>query len=183
MGHQGCRSRGSYHRVSAGYGEKIVPSSKRTQRKKTTGRASSRRSQKTLGLRTYGLIAAVIVVAVAVVAAIALLGQGTGNAPNQPEGVSLDKSKGAEDAPVVVVVYSDFQCPYCRQFAMGPERQLQEEYVDQGLVRLVYHHLAFIGNVREARTPLTDIEVAKWSTLVGLAAEESARNGCAPVSF
>jgi len=123
-----------------------VPSSKKRQRKKTTRRAASRRSQKNSGLKTYGLIAAVIVVAVAVVAAIALLGQGTGNAPNQPEGVSLDKSKGAEDAPIVVVVYSDFQCPYCRLFATGPERQLQEEYVDQGLVRFVYRHLAFIGN-------------------------------------
>ncbi len=31
--------------------------------------------------------------------------------------------------------------------------------------------------------PLTDIEVARWSTLVGLAAEESARNGGEAVVF
>ncbi len=46
-----------------------------------------------------------------------------------------------------------------------------------------FEHLAFIDNVRNGLTPLTDINVAKWSTLVGLAAEESARNGSAPVTF
>ena len=46
-----------------------------------------------------------------------------------------------------------------------------------------FEHLAFLDNVRNNRTPLTDIHVAKWSTLVGLAAEESARNGCMPVTF
>ena len=46
-----------------------------------------------------------------------------------------------------------------------------------------FQHLAFIDNIRNNRTPLTDITVAKWSTLVGLAAEESARNGSTPVTF
>ena len=46
-----------------------------------------------------------------------------------------------------------------------------------------FEHLAFIENIRNSRTPLTDINVAKWSTLVGLAAEESARNGSLPVTF
>ena len=46
-----------------------------------------------------------------------------------------------------------------------------------------FEHLAFIDNIRANRAPLTDIHVAKWSTLVGLAAEESARNGSTPVTF
>lgn len=46
-----------------------------------------------------------------------------------------------------------------------------------------YEHLAFINNVRNNLVPLTDINVAKWSTYVGLAAEESARNGSTPVNF
>ncbi len=46
-----------------------------------------------------------------------------------------------------------------------------------------FEHLAFIDNIRNDLTPLTDIEVAKWSTLVGLAAEESARNGSTAVTF
>jgi len=46
-----------------------------------------------------------------------------------------------------------------------------------------YEHLEFIDCIRNDREPLTDIEVAKWSTYVGLAAEESARNGSRPVEF
>jgi predicted dehydrogenase len=46
-----------------------------------------------------------------------------------------------------------------------------------------FEHLAFIDSIRNRTQPLTDINVAKWSTLVGLAAEESARNGCSPVTF
>lgn len=44
-------------------------------------------------------------------------------------------------------------------------------------------HKAFIENIRKNKKPLTDIEVAKWSVLVGLAAEESARNGNKVVTF
>jgi len=44
-------------------------------------------------------------------------------------------------------------------------------------------HLAFIDSIRNDRTPLTGLDAAKWSTLVGLAAEESARNGGAAVTF
>jgi len=46
-----------------------------------------------------------------------------------------------------------------------------------------FEHLAFIDSIRTGRTPLTDIETARWSTLVGLAAEESARNGSTPVNL
>jgi len=46
-----------------------------------------------------------------------------------------------------------------------------------------FEHLAFIENIRENKVPFTDIEVAKWSTLVGLAAEESARNNGKAVTF
>jgi protein-disulfide isomerase len=46
---------------------------------------------------------------------------------------------------VVVVEYADFQCPYCKQFATGPELQLRREYVDSGKARFAFRHLAFIG--------------------------------------
>ena len=59
---------------------------------------------------------------------------------------ALDKGKGAPDAPVVVEVYADFQCPWCRRFTFGPERQLEEEYVRQGKVLLLFRHFAFLGD-------------------------------------
>ncbi|MDJ0754567.1 MAG: thioredoxin domain-containing protein [Ardenticatenaceae bacterium] len=47
-------------------------------------------------------------------------------------------SIGEPNAPVVVVEYTDFQCPYCgRHFAQTFPR-LKEEYIDKGLVRYVF---------------------------------------------
>jgi len=47
-------------------------------------------------------------------------------------------SLGPETAPVTIVEFSDFQCPYCRQ-ASPQLRALTERYPTQ--VRLVYRHL------------------------------------------
>jgi protein-disulfide isomerase len=122
-----------------------MPSSKRKSKgKRSKRRSKSRRQQKRSGLQKYGLIVGAVVVAVVAVAAIALLGPGDDS--SQPGDVSLDKSLGAEDASVVVVEYADFQCPYCEQFATGAGQQLKADYVDQGQVRLVFRHLAFIGD-------------------------------------
>jgi hypothetical protein len=54
----------------------------------------------------------VVVLVAIVVAALALLDQGSRRsslASNPLADVSLDKSEGAADAPVVVVAYGDFQ--------------------------------------------------------------------------
>ena len=34
---------------------------------------------------------------------------------------------------------------HCRDFALGPGRQIKNDYVDAGQVRFVYRHLAFLG--------------------------------------
>ena len=52
---------------------------------------------------------------------------------------------GRADAPVSVVVFSDPQCPFCRQLALGAEQQFIREYVDTGKANLVYRHYAFLG--------------------------------------
>jgi protein-disulfide isomerase len=115
-------------------------------KRKAKRRSKGRRGRKSSGLQKYGLIVGVIVAAVIVVGAIVLLDRDSGGAQPQGAEVSLDKSLGAEGAPVVVVEYADFQCPYCEQFATGAARQLKEDYVDQGQVRFVFRHLAFLGD-------------------------------------
>lgn len=58
------------------------------------------------------------------------------------------KALGPEDAPVVIRDFSDFQCPYCRQFATSVKDQIIDQFVSTGQVRLEYHHFIVIdGNV------------------------------------
>jgi protein-disulfide isomerase len=51
------------------------------------------------------------------------------------------RSKGRADAPVTLYEMSDFQCPYCRAFALGTMPLLDQEYIATGKVRLVYINL------------------------------------------
>lgn len=47
-------------------------------------------------------------------------------------------SKGADNAPVAIVEFSDFQCPYCRRFA---EIVKQLTPTERASIRTVFHHL------------------------------------------
>jgi protein-disulfide isomerase len=50
---------------------------------------------------------------------------------------------GSSSAPVAVVEFSDFGCPYCAQFAQTTFRELREQYVEAGLVRWRYVPVSF----------------------------------------
>ena len=56
-------------------------------------------------------------------------------------------SLGVEDAPVRVLVFSDFKCPDCQTFALGPAQDIIEEFVarDRDKVRIVYAHTPVFG--------------------------------------
>ena len=54
------------------------------------------------------------------------------------------RAKGSIDAPVVMVLYSDFSCPYCTRFAKQVEPQLQD-LVDNGTLRIEWRDLAQIS--------------------------------------
>ena len=122
-----------------------MASKKRSKTRGRKGRSSGRRSARS-GFPRVGLLVGVALVAVVVVAAIALLDQGAAGSPAGAEGAAADKILGAADAPVEVVEYLDYQCPYCKQFADGAEQQLREDYVANGQVRFVVRNLAFIGD-------------------------------------
>jgi len=69
-------------------------------------------------------------------------------APTQPTApsvfqVSLDDDpvKGDPNAPVTVVEFSDFQCPFCSRFYTQTLPALQENYIDTGKIKLVYKDL------------------------------------------
>lgn len=56
---------------------------------------------------------------------------------------------GELDAPVTLLEWTDFTCPYCGVFNRETLPVLIEEYVDTGKVRLEVHDVTFIGEQAE----------------------------------
>lgn len=52
--------------------------------------------------------------------------------------VDDDPSIGPEDAPVTIIEFSDFQCPFCRKFWTETLPLIKSEYIDTGKVKFVY---------------------------------------------
>lgn len=49
-----------------------------------------------------------------------------------------DAYLGDKDAPVVMIEFSDFQCPFCRSFWRDTFPLIKSEYIDTGKVRFIY---------------------------------------------
>ena len=45
---------------------------------------------------------------------------------------------GAKNAPVALIEFADFQCPFCAMFANGPMEQIVHAYVDSGRLKIIY---------------------------------------------
>lgn len=59
-----------------------------------------------------------------------------------------DAVLGAEDAPVTIIEFSDFQCPYCYKFWVETFPQIKSEYIDKGLVKFVYRDFPIPSHVQ-----------------------------------
>lgn len=65
--------------------------------------------------------------------------------PDSIEGATIEvgHTLGRPDAPLAVVEFSDFGCPYCARFARGTFPSLTQEFIDAGLVRWRYVPVTF----------------------------------------
>jgi protein-disulfide isomerase len=57
-----------------------------------------------------------------------------------PATLSLDASRamGSASAPLFLVEFADYECPYCRQFHVQTLPRLKSAYIDTGVVRYFY---------------------------------------------
>jgi protein-disulfide isomerase len=95
----------------------------------------------------YGTIGAGVVLA-ALLIGLSLRG---GNSSNTGKAVDLSaipvegKVRGYPEAPVLVEIFSDYQCYWCAQSAKGFEKQVLPKYMADGTIRVQYRDFAFTG--------------------------------------
>lgn len=56
-----------------------------------------------------------------------------------------DPVLGSPDAPVTMIEYSEYLCPYCRRFVLETLPRIEEEYIDTGKVKLVFRDFPVHG--------------------------------------
>jgi protein-disulfide isomerase len=71
-------------------------------------------------------------------------------APNQDAGpgaqgarVSFGQTMGDPEAPIQVVEFSDFGCPYCARFARSTLPEIRDDYIERGIVHWRYVPVVF----------------------------------------
>jgi protein-disulfide isomerase len=52
---------------------------------------------------------------------------------------------GDLNAPVEIVEYGDYQCPFCARFFLESEEKIRANYIGPGKAKMIYKDLAFLG--------------------------------------
>ena len=79
---------------------------------------------------------------------------GAGNTGTAPSAQKYDASKidtsgdpviGKNNAPVTMIYWYDYQCPYCKRFEQNTLPTLISNYVDKGKLKIVFKQYPFLG--------------------------------------
>jgi len=60
--------------------------------------------------------------------------------------VDPHKTRGSKSAPIVMEVFSDFQCPACKQLYLGTTHQLTDNYISTGKVFAIHRDFPLPGH-------------------------------------
>ena len=100
-----------------------------------------------------------------------------------------DPFKGNTDAPITIIEFSDFQCPFCLRFYQETLPSIEQAYINTGVAKLVFrdmplgihknaiptHVAAECANIQDAFWPYHDIlfeQQTQWQNLEPMALEE-----------
>lgn len=76
--------------------------------------------------------------------------------PSEPGIIDMSKfkghTKGDADAPITIIEWSDFECPFCARFSTQTYPSIVSDYVDTGKVKIIFKHfpLSFHANAQKA---------------------------------
>ncbi len=72
---------------------------------------------------------------------------GQAPAPTGPVdvGVGHFPAKGKSDAPVTIIQFADFRCPFCERYFTDAEQGIMKDYVATGKVKYYFRSFAFLG--------------------------------------
>lgn len=85
---------------------------------------------------------------------VAGAGAGAGTGKSAPSSASVaailalgsrDAILGNANAPVTLIEYGDYQCPYCAQYFSTVQTPIVQGYVNSGKVKMVFRNLPFLG--------------------------------------
>ncbi len=61
-------------------------------------------------------------------------------------GIDDDVVLGDPDAPVTIITFGDYQCPYCEQLFQTGEQDMRRDYVETGKAKMVYRDFLIPGH-------------------------------------
>lgn len=119
------------------------------QRRSAPGRVPPRPAAPPRAGLPRAAVGAVVAVAVVLVGALVILSQTLSfsrpPAAPTPAVPEQGRVRGSPSAPITMIEYSDFQCPFCGRWSRDTAPRVEEEYVARGLLRREFRYYAFLG--------------------------------------